>query len=130
MKINWKYITGYNMSLYWVVIIILVIASISIYWYASKDWETRTGVVEDWNYIQLGFNIFFEEGDTLFLHGGDWKLEEFLESQEYPKTMTFLYHKETTGCDTNCGCTTWNHVTEIYDHMGNKLCERDLWQER
>ena len=112
---------------FWFIIIIL---SLTIFtWYVSKDWETRTGIVEDWNYIQLGYNIFFEEEDTLFLHGGDWKLTEFLESQEYPKMMTFRYHKETTGCDTNCGCTTWNHVTEIYDKMGNKIFERELWQE-
>ena len=118
-----------NPKKYAVIILIVICSLILFQLYLSKDWDSRTGVVKDWNYIQLGYNIFFEEGNTLFLHGGDWQLTEFLESQEYPKTMTFRYHKQTTGCDTDGGCTTWNHVAEIYDQVGNKLFERELWQE-
>ena len=114
------------------IIVLLLLISIFSYWFFFiKDYEERTMVVTDWNYIQLGFNIFpnDEDAKTLFLHGGDWKLEEFLQSQEYPKVMTFFYHKETTGCGSNVGCTPWNHVYEIRDEYGTKIFERGLWQE-
>ena len=122
----WKWIINKNLVILVITISILIMFGT---WYVNKDYDSRTGVVTDWNYIQLGFNIFFEEGDTLFLHGGDWMLQDFLELHEYPKTMTFKYHKETTGCGTACGCRTWNHIMEIYDESGTKIFERELWQE-
>ena len=113
----------------YIVIFIILISLFSYWFFFIKDYDSRTMVVGNWNYIQLGFNIFPDDGDTLFLHGGDWMLEDFLESRVYPEKMTFYYHKETTGCDTCVGCTTWNHVYRIEDTFGNVIFERELWQE-
>jgi hypothetical protein len=110
-----------------IILIILLIVFGTLH--LTKDYGQRTGTVTGWNYIQLGYNIFFDDDQTLFLHGGDWKLTEFLENQTYPKRMTFIYHMQTTGCDTNCGCRTWKHIMEIRDDIGTKIFERELWQE-
>ena len=111
------------------IIILIIFSVIFTVWFITKDYEVRRMNVVDWNYIQLGFNIFPADGKTLFLHGGDWKLEDFLESQEYPKVMIFYYHKQTIGCETNCGCMTWNHIYRIEDEYGNVIFEREIWQE-
>ena len=55
------------------IIILLILIALIVGWYFTKDYGQRTGVVTGWNNIQLGFNIFFEEGDTLFLHGDDYR---------------------------------------------------------
>lgn len=110
-------------------VIISILVFVGVIFYLNSGYESRTMVVTDWNYIQLGYNIFGNNDNTLFLHGGDWRLTEFLESQEYPKRMTFRYHKETTGCETNVGCRTWNHILDIRDEYGTKIFESELWQE-
>ena len=110
--------------------LIIIVCLIVFSWFMTKDYDQRKGVVTDWNNIQLGFNIFFEEGNTLFLHGDDWKLEEFLEDQDYPKKMTFIYHVWNDGNYGSCvGSQNWNHIMEIRDEYGTKIFERELWQE-
>jgi len=79
--------------------------------YLTSGYGQRKGTVIGWNNIQLGFNIFFDDNETLFLHGDDYRLKEFLGEQDYPMKMTFFYHMQTVGCDTDCGCRTWNHST-------------------
>ena len=68
-----------------IMIIVVILVCVGSYWfYFVKDYESRTMTVKGWNFIQLGFNIFPENENekTLFLHGGDWYLKEFLEKQE------------------------------------------------
>jgi len=115
------------------IIVFIILVSICSYWFFfMKDYESRTMVVSGWNNIQLGFNIFPENEDenTLFLHGDDWRLDDFLSKQDYPMKMTFYYHVWNDGNWDSCvGASNWNHVYRIEDEYGNTIFESDLWQE-
>ena len=116
----------------YICISIVIISILCIgYWNLARGYETIEGNLKGWNRVNaMGFNVWFNDREkTLFLHGDDWRLNDFLETLEVNKTYKFHYHIEVVGCDTDCGCTSWNHIIWIKDMDDTLLFGTDLWQE-
>ena len=108
-------------------IIICVVFSV---WHAST-YESFKGTYNGYNLQSaFGYNIFFSDRDqVLFLHGEDYRLTELLENHLVKgKVYTFYTWKETTGCDTNVGCTTWYNYIEVRDSIGTRIHGEYGWE--
>jgi len=108
----------------------ILIFSISIFMYQSYHYENFRGTYAGYDLQNgFGYNIFFSDRDqVLFLHGEDYRLTELLENHLVKgKVYTFYTWKEVTGCDTDCGCTTWYNYIEIRDAFGTRIHGQYGW---